>query len=316
MDRENPEKKPKSLPKKPFSWRGGQIEKEEDIIKNRARHEITELKQMLRAINEYLKHAPKGGLKIQQRLGNTYYYHQQKSDETSVYIKHYISKKDEELAKTLAQKGYYTKVKPVLEKNLHALEELVNTYDKDAIDRVYDTLIDARKNLVNPIKVSAKEQLRRWNEECYEPYQKYPENLRYETEKGEMVRSKSEVIIANILYQHRKDLLYKYERPLEVMMGGRVQIIHPDFTILNLHTGNIGYWEHAGRMDDARYVNEFVQKMNAYIENEIIPGEDVIVTYETMNHPLNIHNVKVLVKRLLEKIVEEGCLHDYNYRRD
>ena len=48
-------------------------------------------------------------------------------------------------------------------------------------------------------------------------------------------------------------------------------------------------------------MNEFVQKMNAYIENEIIPGEDVIVTYETMNHPLNIHNVKVLVKRLLEK---------------
>lgn len=256
---------------------------------------------MLRTINEYLKHAPEGGLKIQQRFGNTYYYHQQKSDETGAYIKHYISKKDEELAKTLAQKGYYTKVKPVLEKNLHALEEFVNTYDEDAIDSVYDTLIDARKNLVKPTQISAKEQLRRWSAESYEPYQKYPENLRYETEKGEMVRSKSEVIIANIFYQHRKDLLYKYERPLEVMIGGRVQIIHPDFTILNLHTGNICYWEHAGRMDDARYVNEFVQKMNVYIENEIIPGHNVIVTYETMNHPLNIHNVKLLVNRLIKK---------------
>ena len=179
---------------------------------------------MLCAINEYLKHAPKGGLKIQQRMGNTYYYHQQKSDKTGTHIKHYISKKDEKLAKTLAQKGYYTKVKPVLEQNLHALEEFMNIYDEDAIDRVYDTLIDARKNLVNPIKVSAKEQLRRWNEECYELYQKYPENLRYETEKGEMVRSKSEVIIANILYQHRKDLLYKYERPLEVMIAGKVLV--------------------------------------------------------------------------------------------
>ena len=224
VGRENPEKKSKSQPKKPFSWRSGQIEKEEDIIKNRARHEIRELKQMLCAINEYLKHAPKGGLKIQQRMGNTYYYHQQKSDETGTHIKHYISKKDEKLAKTLAQKGYYTKVKPVLEQNLHALEEFMNIYDEDAIDRVYDTLIDARKNLVNPIKVSAKEQLRRWNEECYELYQKYPENLRYETEKGEMVRSKSEVIIANILYQHRKDLLYKYERPLEVMIAGKVLV--------------------------------------------------------------------------------------------
>lgn len=256
---------------------------------------------MLRSINEYLKHAPEGGLKIQQRLGNTYYYQQQKSDETSAYIKHYISKKDEELAKTLAQKGYYTKVRPVLEKNLHALEEFVNTYDEDAIDRVYDTLMDTKRNLVNPVRISAKEQLRRWNAESYEPYEKYPENLRYETEKGEMVRSKSEVIIANILYQYRKDLLYKYERPLEVMIAGKVQTMHPDFTILNLHTGIICYWEHAGRMDDPRYSNEFVRKMNTYIENGIIPGEDVIVTYETMNYPLNIHNVKLLVKHIIEK---------------
>lgn len=189
----------------------------------------------------------------------------------------------------------------MLEKNLHALKEFVNTYDEDAVDRVYDTLIEARKNLVNPVRISAKEQQRRWNAENYETHQKYPENLRYETEKGEMVRSKSEVIIANILYQHRKHLLYKYECPLEMMIGGSLQVIHPDFTILNLHTGNICYWEHAGRMDDARYVNDFVKKMNLYIENGVIPGEDVIVTYETMNSPLNIHNVKVLVKRLLEK---------------
>ena len=41
--------------------------------------------------------------------------------------------------------------------------------------------------------------------------------------------------------------------------------------------------------------------MNTYIENGIIPGEDVIVTFETTNSPLNIHNVKMLVKYLLEK---------------
>ena len=43
-------------------------------------------------------------------------------EETGAYIKHYISKKDEKLAKTLAQKGYYTKVKSLLEQNLHALK--------------------------------------------------------------------------------------------------------------------------------------------------------------------------------------------------
>lgn len=259
------------------------------------------IKQMLNTIENYFKQAPEGRLKVQNRLGQSYYYRQYKNVETGEFSKEYISKKDEHLIKALAQKGYYVKIKPLLEHNLHVLVEFINNYDADGVDSVYDTLNDVRKTLVNPIRISVNEELRRWNAEIYEPYNKYPENLRYETENGEMVRSKSEVIIANILYQNRKHLLYKYERPLEVKIAGITQTIHPDFTILNLHTGKICYWEHAGRMDDARYASEFVQKMNLYIANEIIPGEDVIVTYETMNFPLNIHNVKVLVKSLIEK---------------
>lgn len=114
------------------------------------------------------------------------------------------------------------------------------------------------------------------------------------------MRSKSEVIIANILAKNKEHLLYKYERPLELMINGQLQTIHPDFTIINVHTGKITYWEHAGRMDDARYASEFIQKMNTYIENKLFHGEDVIVTYETMNNPLNIHNVKMIVGRLME----------------
>ena len=186
--------------------------------------EISKLNQILKVINNFLCHAPEGCLKSQKIDDKVYYYHKYKNIQTGKFTRKYIKKQNCDFAKTLAQKGYYTKVKSLLEQNLHALEEFMNIYDEDAIDSVYDTLIDARKNLVNPIKVSAKEQLRRWNEECYELYQNYPENLRYETEKGEMVRSKSEVIIANILYQHRKDLLYKYERPLEVMIAGKVLV--------------------------------------------------------------------------------------------
>ncbi|MCI7323593.1 MAG: hypothetical protein MR508_09930 [Lachnospiraceae bacterium] len=204
------------------------------------------------------------------------------------------------MARVLAQKGYYEKVKPLLERNLQALETLAKKYDTDVVDNVYDAMIEERRVLVNPVQISAEEQLRKWNSEVYELYLKYQENLKYETEKGEMVRSKSEVIIANILHQHRKYLLYKYERPLEVSIAGKKQIIHPDFTILNLRTGKLMYWEHAGRMDDVRYVNDFVQKMNVYAENNLFPGEDVIVTYETMNLPLNIHMVKVQVNRLIK----------------
>jgi len=49
----------------------------------------------------------------------------------------------------------------------------------------------------------------------------FSENLRYETEQRDMVRSKSEVIIANLLYHNRNAILYKYEKPLEVIENGR-----------------------------------------------------------------------------------------------
>lgn len=62
------------------------------------------------------------------------------------------------------------------------------------------------------------------------------------------------------------------------------------------------YWEHAGRMDDPRYSNDFVQKMNLYMENQLFQGEDVVVTYETMTNPLNIHNVNILVQKMIEKM--------------
>lgn len=62
------------------------------------------------------------------------------------------------------------------------------------------------------------------------------------------------------------------------------------------------YWEHAGRMDDPRYSNDFVQKMNLYMENQLFQGEDVVVTYETMTNPLNIYNVNILVQKMIEKM--------------
>ena len=82
------------------------------------------------------------------------------------------------------------------------------------------------------------------------------------------MRSKSEVIIANILAKNNEHLLYKYERPLEVVIAGHTQTIHPDFTIINIHTGKITYWEHAGRMDDAhRKIDQIFTELSTCIQD-------------------------------------------------
>ena len=186
-----------------------QREQEEKVIDVKKR--IAELKHTLEKIEKYLSNAPEGGLKIQNRCGKTYYYHQYKNIETGLYVKIYIDRKNEQLARRLAQNGYYAKVKPLIEKELPALETFAQAKNDEEIDNVYDMLKQERKQLVVPIRICVNEKLRIWQNESYEPYQKYKENLKYETDNGESVRSKSEVIIANILAKNNEHLLYDVE---------------------------------------------------------------------------------------------------------
>ncbi len=147
------------------------------------------------------------------------------------------------VCKCLVQKYYYAGVKPIMEKQLQELRNFLRRYHSEEIDKIYDKLSEERKQLVIPFSYSKEAILQKWMEERYEKNSFHAENLRFETEQGELVRSKSEVIIANILYQHREDILYIYERPLEVIVEGRTKTIYPDFTILNVHTGKMVYME-------------------------------------------------------------------------
>ena len=215
------------------------------------------------------------------------------------WVRRYIKKAELSLAKKLAQKHYYISIRHVLAKILDEMKCFTKKCPLNELEEIYDNLSVERKCLVMPIQASVKEKLKQWENEVYEKNLIYPENLRYETAQGDMVRSKSEVIIGDILYRNRKDILYKYERPLEVMENGRQKTIYPDFTILNKHTGKVTYWEHAGRMDDSYYANEFVRKMNTYIVNELLLGRDVVVSFESLSNPLDIKVVKRLVKDII-----------------
>lgn len=265
------------------------------------KEEITGLEKMLGKVDDFLAHAPEGCLKWQNKNGKTYYYQQYAKDaeKCNKWVRRYIKKKDISLAEALAQKQYYIMLKPIIEKNISELRKFEKNYSSGSVEKIYDALSRERKDLITPFQMSVIEKVKQWKEEVCEKNRAYPENLRYETEQGELVRSKSEVIIANILYQNRRNILYKYEKPLHVMVDGTMKTIYPDFTIINMHTGKITYWEHAGRMDDPYYANDFVKKMNVYLANDLLPGRDVIVTFEAQGNPLDIGAVKRMMKDLV-----------------
>lgn len=267
------------------------------FTKSRVTKIIQEKENLLRKITKNLEATPEGTLKYQTRAGVTYYYLQKKNPETKKWEKTYLKKSQSNLIKQLAQKSYLQKAKRVLEEQLSVLTHFASTYDEAALEQIYENLPSERKRLIIPIVYSVKEKLKEWNAETYEPYDAYSEYKIYETDRGEMVRSKSEVIIANLLYQHRMDIDYKYERPLALRdKSNREIIIHPDFTIINKHTGNIYYYEHVGKLDEVKYATDFVKKMELYTINNIMQGKELLITYEATAAPLNVSCVRKIVK--------------------
>ena len=126
------------------------------------------------------------------------------------------------------------------------------------------------------------EELQKWAHEEYEINPKDPELRNVPTVDGIKVRSKSEALIVMLLSVNH--IPYRYECRLDV--GGHAY--YPDFTIRHPVTGEYFYWEHCGKMGDFKYVIRFLNKFRIYILNGYLPDHNLILTYESDNHPFDI----------------------------
>ncbi|MCL2876506.1 MAG: ATP-dependent RecD-like DNA helicase [Betaproteobacteria bacterium] len=91
------------------------------------------------------------------------------------------------------------------------------------------------------------------------------EKLIYLTENGDLVRSKSEWIIADKL--KAAGIKYQYEQPL--VLDGVERL--PDFTIRDEDAGTVWYWEHNGMLSDEEYEKRWQRKEAAYRRANILP---------------------------------------------
>ena len=130
-----------------------------------------------------------------------------------------------------------------------------------------------------------------WQKSPYECNKNYPEQLIHKTVSGHLVRSKSEALIDMILNKY--GIPFRYE--CELTLGNRV--IYPDFTLRHPKTGKTLYWEHFGLMDDINYCQNTGKKLQLYSINGIIPSIDLIMTFETKEHPLCIEQIETVVEQ-------------------
>lgn len=115
---------------------------------------------------------------------------------------------------------------------------------------------------------------KKWDTQSYDKCSRHKEFLTVMTLKGEFVRSKSEALIANMLYQ--RGIPYHYEENL--MLGDK--IIAPDFKIAVRSENRFKYLEHCGMMGSEQYLKGFAWKLREYLANGFIPWRDVFFTFD------------------------------------
>ena len=99
-------------------------------------------------------------------------------------------------------------------------------------------------------------------------------NRKLVTLRGEEVRSKSELLIANILYL--ENIMYFYESSFR--LGGETVV--PDF-VIPLKDGNYDIWEHLGLLEQEQYQKRWAWKKNLYTKNNYVENLNLIITKDT-----------------------------------
>ena len=248
-----------------------------DSILNAALKRTKLLSQTIEALDKKLESFPDGRINVGHHKGGVHF----------ILIignakVRYMNKNDKDLIELLIQKEYIKKVLISAEKESAALNKFIKAFPDVTAECVYDHLSEERKRIAKPIIVGDDQYTAKW---LAEPYKRKPfskDAPKFYTLKGERVRSKSEVIIADRLYA--KGIPYKYECPLKV---GK-EVIHPDFTILRMSDRKVLYHEHCGKMGDPDYTKDIPGRANKYMRNGIFQGDRLFYTFESADCPLDV----------------------------
>ncbi len=116
----------------------------------------------------------------------------------------------------------------------------------------------------------------------------FVQNLIHKTKKGIYVRSKSEVIIANLL--HDADIVFEYEKRYDTEKGWRL----PDFTIPT-SADEIIILEHLGMLHKPSYKEEWEQKKQFYERNGFTIGDNLFTTDEDANGAIDSEKISMEV---------------------
>jgi len=241
----------------------------------------TKINKQIKEIKKQLKQMPEGKLIC---CSDNWYC-------SDGHTKTYIKKKDKSFAERLAIKKYLLASLKDLEREKSAIDMYLRHYphERENVEALFNGSSEFL-NLLSPYFSPLSQELDNWMKSPYENNSKHPEHLTHKVGPDEYVRSKSEAMIAQAFKQHK--IPYRYECKL---MLGEIEI-YPDFTLRHPRTGEVFYMEHFGLLDKPDYVKNMHSKLQLYTSYNIMPGINLILTFENSEHPLTFEEIEMIIE--------------------
>lgn len=121
----------------------------------------------------------------------------------------------------------------------------------------------------------------------------FAEHLIHRTENGHLVRSKSELVIANMLFQ--LSIPYSYERICDgTVSPGRMR---PDFSFVTAD-GDLILWEHLGLLSRPDYRRGWEWKREWYRQNGFVEGDNLFTSTEDSENGLDSERLRAIADRI------------------
>lgn len=262
-------------------------------------------RKQLEELARHLCRAPQGSLRICGSAKEPQYYLYGESASAEKRLT-YLRKEDLSQIKALSQKKYELRLRDALQKEQHVIEtalrmlrvrgllseeeaslaaQTVQSEGKGrlAID-LFKTLHPGYRTLVDPLVLTDDQYAAQWLERMSV------------FASGEDFKSKSEFLLNNIYEKH--ECIYVYEPKLYLKGYGNV---HPDFAVLRRSDRETVYHEHFGMMDDPDYCAKALAKLSDYHRNGFIEGDNLIITMESSQKPLDPREAEALILSVLER---------------
>lgn len=256
-----------------------------------------ELERSINRAETFLHNAPEGRIKTSIN-GSGYQQYYYVTDNSGPKGK-YINREDSSLIRRLIQKEYSKKFIRDAKKELSILDSLEKCYDCCNPEDEIVKLHKSKRQFIDPYIISDDEYRRRWESTEFNTNDFNSDEKVYQTKKGDLVRSKSEMLLADMYYE--LNIPYRYECKL-ILDNGKKK--YPDFTILDVRNRREIYHEHLGLLDNEAYRKGNVIKIAEYYKNGIFTGNNLIITFETRECPLNIAGIR---KNIIDMLLIEKC---------